>query len=134
MLISAARNGLLSAAALAAPASAVTLGPLQKSGITDGPGKAFYLSLANPYPTAERFLATAIGVDDEVAQPRVAVFPDDAMLGGGNRRQLLVIIRDLVPGETYTFRLCAMRMPKPQETIHARVCSKLTARRLAVRG
>lgn len=124
----------VAAGTAASSAAAVTLGPLQKSGITDGSGKAFYLSLGNPYPTAERFVASAIGTDNEQVQPRVAVFPSDTTLGGGNRRQLLVIIRDLAPGETYAFRLCAMRMPKPQETIHARVCSKLTARRIAVRG
>ena len=120
--------------AAAAPAVAVSLGPLEKSGITDGPGKAFYLTLANPYPTAERFVVEAVGVADETAQPRVTMFPRDTVLGRGSRRQLLVIVNDLAPGERFAFRVCAMRSPKPQETIHARVCSKLAARRLAPRA
>ena len=120
--------------AVATSAFAVTFGPLEKSGITDGPGKAFYLTLANPYPTAERFVVDAVGQDDENPQPRVTIFPANSLLGAGIRRQLLIIIHNLSPGETYTFRVCAMRAPKPQETIHARVCSKLTARRLALRG
>ena len=114
-------------------ASAVTLGPLEKSGLTDGGGKAFYLSLANPYPSVERFVVTAIGPADEQPQARVTIFPSDNMLGGQSRRKLLVIVRDLSPGENYAFRVCAMRAPKPQETLHARVCSKLTARRIAGR-
>jgi hypothetical protein len=134
MLVAARRLLPFAFLASAAQASAVTLGPLQKSGITDGPGKAFYLTMANPYPTVERFVVNAIGTDDESPQPRVTIFPADTLLGSGARRQLLVIIRNLSPGERYSFRVCAMRQPKPQETIHARVCSTLTARRLASRG
>jgi|KBSSwiStaDraftv2_1062776.scaffolds.fasta_scaffold632740_2 P pilus assembly chaperone PapD len=118
----------------AVPCAAVGLGPLEKSGVTDGPAKAFYLSLANPYSTAERFVAEAVGPDDDAPQPRVLVFPSDTILGAGARRQLLVIVKGLAPGERYGFRLCAMRAPRPQETLHARVCSKLVARRLADRG
>jgi hypothetical protein len=120
--------------ASATPSLAVTLGPLRKSGITDGPGKAFYLSMANPYPTVERFVVSAVGVDNEEVQPRVTIYPADSVLGGGARRQLLVIVRNLSSGERYSFRVCAMRRPKPQETIYARACSTLTARRLAARS
>ncbi|MEQ7872386.1 hypothetical protein ABDK56_00050 [Sphingomonas sp. ASV193] len=115
-------------------AMAVGLGPLKMSGITDGSGKAFYLTLTNPYPTAERFRARAVSAGDETAQSRVVVFPSDSLVGGGGRRRLLVIVRDLKPGETYSFRVCAGRDPKPEETVYARVCSTLTARRLAARG
>ncbi|RST31325.1 hypothetical protein HMF7854_11105 [Sphingomonas ginkgonis] len=118
----------------APPAAAVSLGPLTKSGITDGPDKAFYLSLGNPYQGEERFVASAIGADDENAQGRVTIFPSDVRLGPQMRRQILIIIRNLEPGEHYSFRVCAERAPLPSETVRARVCSKLNARRLLVRG
>lgn len=125
---------LLAGLSLAAgSAFAVGLGPLEKGGLTDGPGKAFYLTLINPYPRAERFTAEPLGLTDETRAPRVVVFPAQTIVAPNRSRQLLVIVRDLQPGETYMFRVCAQRPPLPQETVHARVCSKLTARRLPVR-
>ena len=114
-------------------ALAVGLGPLEKSGMTDGAGKAFYLTLINPYPHAERFTLEPHALLDEQPAPRVVIFPDDATVAAGGRRQVLVIVRRIEPGETYIFRVCAQRPPRPEETIHARVCSKLTARRLPAR-
>ena len=64
------RAPLLALAALAsAPAFAVGLGPLAKSGVTDTDRKGFYLTLINPYPTATAFHAYAIGPQDETPQP-----------------------------------------------------------------
>lgn len=115
-------------------ASAVGLGPLAKSGVTAGPRKAFYLTLINPYQTATEFRAYAIGWEDEQRQPRVRILPGETVtLGGGSQRQLLVIAGGLSPGETYSFRVCAERARQIQGMIHARVCSKLSARRLAAR-
>lgn len=116
------------------PALAVGLGPLKREGVTDGPGKAFYLTLSNPYPLAERFQVEPVGLADDDAAPRVTVFPDQPVVGAGGARRLLVIVRPLQPGETYTFRVCAQRAPRPEETVHARVCSKLAARRLPARA
>ena len=62
---------LVAVAALAVPASAVGLGPLRKEGVTDGPAKAFYLTLINPYAGRESFRIYAIGVDDENPAGRV---------------------------------------------------------------
>lgn len=118
----------------AASAAAVGLGPLEKSGMTDGAGKAFYLTLINPYPRAERFTLETHRLLDEQPAPRVAIFPSAAMVAPGGRRQVLVIVRHIAPGETYVFRVCAQRPPRPEENVHARVCSKLTARRLPARG
>ena len=78
-----ARLAALALFTSAVPCAAVGLGPLEKSGVTDGPAKAFYLSLANPYSTAERFVAEAVGPDDDAPQPRVLVFPSDTILGAG---------------------------------------------------
>lgn len=117
----------------AASAAAVGLGPLEKSGVTDGAGKAFYLTLINPYPRAERFTLEPHGLLDELPAPRVVIFPSAATVAPGGRRQVLVIVRHIAPGETYVFRVCAQRPPRPEESVHARVCSKLTARRLPAR-
>jgi len=125
---------LIALLCIGAPALAVGLGPLTKSGVTDGEAKAFYLTLINPYPHVETFHSVAIGADDEVRAERVALFPADVAIGGGRSRKLLVIVRPLKPGETYAFRVCAAKTPAPQETIHARVCSKLAARRLGPRS
>lgn len=118
-------------ALLAAPALGVGLGPLTKAGITDGPRKAFYLTLINPYPAAARFTAYAVGPADEAMQTRVSILPADATVAGRGSRRLLVIAEDMAPGETYDFRVCAARADQPEGMIHARVCSRLSARRLA---
>ncbi len=117
-------------ALLAAPALGVGLGPLAKSGITDGPRKAFYLTLINPYPAAARFSAYAVGPVDEAMQTRVSILPADATVAGRGSRRLLVIAEDMAPGETYEFRVCAARADLPEGMIHARVCSRLSARRI----
>lgn len=114
----------------AAPALGVGLGPLAKAGVTDGPRKAFYLTLINPYPTAVPFHAYAIGIQDEAPQARVRILPGTVTLGGRTNRRLLVIADGLAPGETYMFRVCAERADLPEGMIHARVCSHLSARRL----
>ncbi|MDQ8756442.1 hypothetical protein RCO27_09390 [Sphingosinicella sp. LHD-64] len=121
---------VLALALATAPAAGVGLGPLAKSGITDGPRKAFYLTLINPYPTATAFRAYAVGERDETAQPRVTIFPGETTLGGNANRRLLVIADDLAAGETYAFRVCAERAEPSEGLIHARVCSHLAARRL----
>lgn len=127
---------LLAAAAVigAAPAAAVGLGPLTKSGLTDGERKAFYLTLINPYRVATTFRAYAIGYDDETAEPRVRIVPDVAKLGGESNRKLLVIADHIAPGESLSFRVCAERVETNQEILNARVCSKLVARRLRGRS
>lgn len=125
------RAPLLALAALAsAPAFAVGLGPLAKSGVTDTDRKGFYLTLINPYPAATGFHAYAIGPQDETPQPRVRILPGDITLAGRTSRQILVIATGLAPGETYAFRVCAERTQTPEGMIHARVCSRLGARRL----
>ena len=121
--------GLL-AALLASHALAVSLGPLEKSGTTDGPGKAFYLTLGNPEAKAARLRIEAFERDGKTVARRVSIFPPDTILGSGGTRKLLIVAQGLAPGETYTFRVCAYRPPEPKETILARVCSKLTAHRL----
>lgn len=123
----------LGSALLAGPASAVGLGPLVKEGATDGPDKAFYLTLINPYPMRTRFTAYAVGAEDEVPAARVRILPADVWLAGERTRRIVVIAGGLAPGETYRFRVCAERVSNEEGSIHARVCSRLAARRLAQR-
>lgn len=122
---------LAAALAVAAPALAIGLGPLAKDGTVIGPRKAFYLTLINSESQSVSFTASAIGYDHEDPAGRVSVFPAQVQLGGYQHRQLLVIANDLAPGETFRFRVCAERLqPFEGTTIHARICSKLTARRV----
>lgn len=119
-------------AALAAPAAAVGLGPLVASGITGSERKGFYLTLINPYPAAHAFRLYAVGLDDEDPRPRVHLPVDRPVLGAGGQRRVLAIATGLQPGERFDFRVCAERVaPDPKEFVHARVCAKLSARRVA---
>ncbi len=129
------RVAALAALLAPAPLLAVGLGPLTKEGVVAGPRKAFYLTVVNPGSTPTNFVTSAIGLLDEQSVGRVAVFPSTIRLGGYQNRQILVIAGDLQPGETFRFRVCAERAQPPEgATIHARVCSKLSARRLAGAG
>ena len=113
-------------------AGAVGLGPLSHEGVTMSDRKGFYLTLINPYPTQERFRLYSVGLDDEASVARVRIPLAVAALGPKSQRRVLVIDTALAPGETHQFRVCAERIePEGKALIHARVCSKLSARRLA---
>ena len=128
------RNLVVAALAAAlglSPAAAVGLGPLTHQGATATDRKGFFLTLINPYPTAQRFRLYSVGWDNEAAVERVRSPVRLVQLGGKSQRKLLVIDTALAPGETHRFRVCAERVaPAGEAMIHARVCSKLTARRL----
>ena len=123
----------IAAAALAcSPALAVGLGPLTHSGVTKSERKGFYLTLINPYPTQERFRVFSIGWDDEVPVERVLIPISRPTLGPNSRRRILVVDTGLAPGAEHKFRVCAEKIETRGEAIvHARVCSKLIARRVA---
>lgn len=126
----------LAAAALIAAVSfssagAVGLGPLTHSGVTDTDRKGFYLTLINPYPAQERFRLYSVELDSERPVARVRIPISKPLVGPKAQRRILVITTGLVPGEEHKFRVCAERVQPPgEELIHARVCSKLTARRV----
>lgn len=122
---------LLAATMGLAPAGAVGLGPLAREGATTTARKGFYLTLINPYRTAERFRFYSVGWDDEAPVDRVHIPIRTVLLGAKSQRKLLVVDTGLAPGETHRFRVCAERVePAGKAMIHARVCSKLTARRV----
>lgn len=124
----------LVALTLAGPAVAVGLGPLSKQGVTDGPAKGFYLTLINPYAERAQFAVYAIGPNDDVIQRRVEVPVGPIALRAKTTRKFMIVAGELTPGETYAFRVCAERVTQEEAPIHARVCSRITARRLAGPG
>jgi hypothetical protein len=114
-----------------APAAAVGLGPLKNQGVTASDRKGFYLTLINPYPAQQRFRLYSVEWDSEAPVPRVRIPLANTALGAKSQRRILIIDTGLAPGETHRFRVCAERVePAGEAMIHARVCSKLTARRL----
>ena len=122
----------LTLAAIVAPAAAVGLGPLTASGVTRTDRKGFYLVLVNPYARAERFRLYSAGWDDERSVERVLIPVAMPMVAAKSHRRVLVIDTGLKPGEEHRFRVSAERVDRSSEGfIHARVCSKLVARRLA---
>lgn len=127
-------RGLALLLLVAAPALATDFGPLVREGITDGPRKGFWLQLRNPYDRAVQFETASLEAADERPAANVSVYPARPMLGSKGSRRLLVVIDGLQPGETRTVRVCAARQPSPREMHYARVCSRLTARRLGTRA
>ena len=114
------------------PAGAVGLGPLTHSGVTSSEKKGFYLTLINPYSRRTRFRLYGIAWDDEKPDMRVAIPLSTPILAPKSQRRVLVIATRLAPGEVHTFRVCAERIEAQEEAmIHARICSKLTARRIS---
>ncbi|MBX7483553.1 hypothetical protein [Qipengyuania qiaonensis] len=118
--------------AVAVPALAVGMGPLEKSGITDGPAKGFYLTVLNPYGKAETFRTFPAVIGGEAEPYGVTIRPARFVLAAGRQRRVLVVVEGLDPGETRTFRVCAEK-DREEGMIHARVCSKLSARRISAR-
>jgi len=112
-------------------AGAVGLGPLTLSGVTRTDRKGFYLTLINPYPAQERFRIYSIEPDNDRPVARVRIPVSTPRLGPLAQRQILVVDTGLIPGEEHRFRVCAERItPAGEELIHARVCSRITARRI----
>ena len=123
---------LATIALTASPAGSVGLGPLTASGLTDSDRKGFYLTLINPYPEQVRFRLYGIEWDSDTPVARVRIPLNRPVLAPNSRRRVLVIDTQLARGEEHRFRVCAERAETDNEGIvHARVCSKLTARRLA---
>lgn len=114
-------------ALLAAPAGAVGMGPLSKSGLTDGPAKAFYLTVSNPYDRPESFRVFA---EDPGLAERVALRPAEFRLGAGKSRTVLAIATGLAAEETFKFRVCARKFDDEKDLVRAKVCSTLSARRV----
>lgn len=127
----------LAAFAVAGPAFAVGLAPLAKEGLAIGPSKAFYLTVINPYAEARAFriyvddrstAASAMPAVPGEATENVAILPATVTIKPAGQRKILVVMRDLAPGETRNVRVCA-ELAQQEGMINARVCSKLSASR-----
>lgn len=123
---------------LASPAFAVGLSPLGKDGLTAGPNKAFYLTVINPYAEPRVFTVTpeaeaTPAPTEALATKDIAILPATLTIAPRGQRRVMVVLRNLAPGESRTARVCA-QLAKQEGLIHARVCSKLSARRLAPRS
>lgn len=118
--------------ALPTPLAAVGMGPLSKMGMTDGAEKAFWLSVMNPADQPRTFTLYAL---DEDWQPLegVDVRPKSPRIAARRQTRVLAIVRGLAPGESRVVRVCAEELFQEGQ-IHARVCSKLTARRIPAAG
>lgn len=124
-------TAVLVAAVTTTSAGAVGLGPLTNVGVTGSERKGFYLTLINPYPAQERFRLYSVGWDNEKPEARVRIPISKPLLGPKAQRRILVITTGLAPGEEHKFRVCAERIePSGEKFVHARVCSKLIARRV----
>lgn len=122
----------MTAFAAAEPALSVGLGPLAKEGVTGGPAKAFYLTLINPYDEPRTFQAKGFDLEGNQAD-RIRVSPSLVRMAPKSERRLIVVAGDLEPGEDFTFRVCAEQAGPVTGRLHARVCSRLRARRIAPR-
>lgn len=114
----------------AAPAFAVGLSPMKNEGLTDGDAKGFWLTVSNPERQSRTILVTAFSMTEETGVSRVVIIPEHLLVGPERTQRVLVIARSLQPDERFAFRVCAETPPHPEETLHARVCSKLTAHRV----
>lgn len=128
------RHWIAAALAVAASAQAghaVGLGPLVDEGVTRTDRKGFYLTLINPYDRSERFRLYGVGWDNEVPDADVAIPASEVAVPAKSQRRVLVVSTNMEPGEEHRFRVCAEKASNDEElVIHARVCSKLTARRI----
>lgn len=115
---------------LASPAGAVGMGPLSKSGITDGPAKGFWLTIINPYADLREFRAYPLSADSGESVGNVAIRLALSRTPPNGSRRILVTVSALAPGEVRRLRVCA-ELAQAEGTLHARICSALTARRVA---
>ena len=129
------RAGFLGLCALcvAAPLSAVGLSPLVKSGLTDGPAKAFRLTVINPYRDAREFRLYVESAAEVGSDENIQIRPGKLRIAGQKQRRVLVILTDLKPGENRSVRVCAS-LAEQQGIINARVCSDFSARRVVPRS
>ncbi|MGB3723039.1 MAG: hypothetical protein WA979_09500 [Pacificimonas sp.] len=93
--------------------------------------KGFYLTVINPYDLPQRFAIRALDWQNEKEIANVQIHPNNAVVRANGKRRVLVIFTDLPRGEETRARICAQLDRNPEGVaIEARVCSKLTARRM----
>lgn len=113
--------------AIAAPALAQSLSPLEKSGLTPSDRKAFRLQVGNPYERRMTFSLLPMLPDYETSAKGVVIKPAELTLAPGITRNIIVTF-DIDPAKKErTIALCVM--PKAMDgPILPRVCGLYTGR------
>lgn len=118
--------------AMAAPAAAQSLSPLEKTGVTPSDRKAFKLTVGNPYERRMTFVLVPLAPDYATPIKGVTIQPPELTMAPGFSRQVIVTF-DIDPTKKErTIALCVM--PKALDgPILPRVCGRYTGR-MAGRG
>lgn len=118
--------------AMAAPAAAQSLSPLEKTGLTPSDRKAFKLTVGNPYERRMTFVLVPLAPDYATPIKGVTIQPPELTMAPGFSRQVIVTF-DIDPTKKErTIALCVM--PKALDgPILPRVCGRYTGR-MAGRG
>jgi hypothetical protein len=118
--------------AMAAPAAAQSLSPLEKTGMTPSDRKAFKLTVGNPYERRMTFVLVPLAPDYATPIKGVTIQPPELTMAPGFSRQVIVTF-DIDPTKKErTIALCVM--PKALDgPILPRVCGRYTGR-MAGRG
>jgi hypothetical protein len=113
--------------AIAAPAIAQSLSPLEKTGVTPSDRKAFKLTVGNPYKTRMTFVMVPMAPDYQTPIDGVTIRPAELTMAPQFSRQVIVTF-DIDPKKKErTIALCVM--PKALDgPILPRVCGRYTGR------
>lgn len=112
---------------IAAPVTAQSLSPLEKTGVTPSDRKAFKLTVGNPYQTRMTFVMVPLAPDYETPIGGVTIRPAELTMAPQFSRQVIVTF-DIDPKKKErTIALCVM--PKALDgPILPRVCGRYTGR------
>lgn len=110
---------------LAGPASAQSLSPMHKTGVTPSEVKAFRLQVGNPYPQRMTFVIMAMNTEFTELAPRAVVRPNEIKLAPGHGRGVTVQFAIDPEAKERTIGVCVL--PKDLEgPILPRVCGTYT--------
>ncbi|MDB5541858.1 MAG: hypothetical protein JWQ89_3585 [Devosia sp.] len=113
--------------AIAAPAAAQSLSPLEKSGVTPSDKKAFRLTIGNPYNRRMTFVLVPLAPDYKTPIDGVVIRPAELTMAPGFSRQVIVTFDIDHKKRERTIALCVM--PKALDgPILPRVCGRYTGR------
>lgn len=118
---------VLAGFAIAAPALAQSLSPLEKSGMTPSDKKAFRLQVGNPYDHKMTFVLVPLMPDYQTPIDGVVVKPAKLTMAPGFTRPVIVTFEIDPTKKERTIALCVM--PKAVDgPILPRVCGLYTGR------
>jgi hypothetical protein len=113
---------------LAGSAPAQQLSPMFKAGDTPSDRKGFYLFVANPYPTRQLFILTAVEPDLTTPVPGVTLMPARLALHPKQRERIIAVVPIPETQHERKIAVCVM-LDQPLADVLPRVCSRLVATR-----